>query len=548
MTAETTFADGSTRTAIDVRRFGWIRPLAGDYAFDFAKIAPLYAGDPSTRHAWTEAIARTRAAGPIAHSRRRSALSPAGSAAARRPARAMPPRKLADPQHRRRPDRPAGGSVRRPAVHPAQGHHRHPTRPNAPRASNRRSRPGVLGRRRGSRLGRSRELYGARAELPAADDHAAEARGRRRAPVASLALDARVEPTLDELADALGESEFSAALLASLRAAYSPGVGMAEAFARWLETLLGPYGLVVYESSDPAAKPLVADLFARELGAPGRTAALARRLVKRSPPADTSRRSFRSPTACRSFISTAAGPPIRATGRSASSSARTRSRSQTLVERPGRHRISSARTCFYARSCRTRCFRRSVTSPARASSRTWGSCAGSTTLRRPDAADVSARHRHARRLGDRAVPRRYDVPLESSSRRTNRRSTVCSSRRCRNRSSRRSTDAEDAMRRSMERVIDAMPAVDPTLAGAAKTTLAQDGARSARAAEQDDSGGQAARRDAAPSVHPRAGADVPARPSPGTHARRRLLPEPLRPGRHRTPADRNCRSSLGSTG
>src|SRR4029450_5887740 len=59
--AETTFADGSTRTAIDVRRFGWIRPLAGDYAFDFAKIAPLYAGDPATRQAWTETIARTRA-------------------------------------------------------------------------------------------------------------------------------------------------------------------------------------------------------------------------------------------------------------------------------------------------------------------------------------------------------------------------------------------------------------------------------------------------------------------------------------------------------
>ena len=33
--------------------------------------------------------------------------------------------------------------------------------------------------------------------------------------------------------------------------------------------------------------------------------------------------------------------------------------------------------------------------------------------------------------------------------------------------------AEDAMRRSMEQVIEAMPAVDPTLAGAAKTTLSR---------------------------------------------------------------------------
>src|SRR4029450_8543750 len=59
--AETTFADGSTRTAFDVRRFGWIRPLAGDYAFNFAKVAPLYAGDPTSRQAWADTIARARA-------------------------------------------------------------------------------------------------------------------------------------------------------------------------------------------------------------------------------------------------------------------------------------------------------------------------------------------------------------------------------------------------------------------------------------------------------------------------------------------------------
>lgn len=35
------------------------------------------------------------------------------------------------------------------------------------------------------------------------------------------------------------------------------------------------------------------------------------------------------------------------------------------------------------------------------------------------------------------------------------------------------TEAESALRRAMERVIDAMPAVDPTLAGAAKTTLSK---------------------------------------------------------------------------
>jgi len=50
---------------------------------------------------------------------------------------------------------------------------------------------------------------------------------------------------------------------------------MARAFAIWLERLLGPHGLIVFESADPAAKPLVSSVFARELSAPGRTAALA---------------------------------------------------------------------------------------------------------------------------------------------------------------------------------------------------------------------------------------------------------------------------------
>jgi bacillithiol biosynthesis cysteine-adding enzyme BshC len=40
---------------------------------------------------------------------------------------------------------------------------------------------------------------------------------------------------------------------------------MTAAFAAWIEALLGPHGLVVYESSDAATKPLVAELFAREI-------------------------------------------------------------------------------------------------------------------------------------------------------------------------------------------------------------------------------------------------------------------------------------------
>jgi bacillithiol biosynthesis cysteine-adding enzyme BshC len=50
---------------------------------------------------------------------------------------------------------------------------------------------------------------------------------------------------------------------------------MADAFAGWMDGLLGGRGLVVFDAADPAAKSLAGDLFAREIATPGRTAALA---------------------------------------------------------------------------------------------------------------------------------------------------------------------------------------------------------------------------------------------------------------------------------
>jgi bacillithiol biosynthesis cysteine-adding enzyme BshC len=50
---------------------------------------------------------------------------------------------------------------------------------------------------------------------------------------------------------------------------------MAEAFGRWLEQLLGSRGLVVYDSSDPASKPLASRVFSHELSTSGQTANLA---------------------------------------------------------------------------------------------------------------------------------------------------------------------------------------------------------------------------------------------------------------------------------
>jgi bacillithiol biosynthesis cysteine-adding enzyme BshC len=99
--------------------------------------------------------------------------------------------------------------------------------------------------------------------------------GAGEVPVAALPLDERVDESLDALASALATTDFTDWVISSLRACYYPGTGMATAFAKWIESLLGPYGLVVFESADPAAKKLAAPVFLRELGSPGRTSTLA---------------------------------------------------------------------------------------------------------------------------------------------------------------------------------------------------------------------------------------------------------------------------------
>ncbi|MDQ3420979.1 MAG: bacillithiol biosynthesis cysteine-adding enzyme BshC, partial [Acidobacteriota bacterium] len=77
------------------------------------------------------------------------------------------------------------------------------------------------------------------------------------------------------LVSALAATDFTEWVSTTLRAAYANGMGAGTAFARLLDAVLGKYGLVVFESNDAAAKPLVADIFARELQFPGRTSSLA---------------------------------------------------------------------------------------------------------------------------------------------------------------------------------------------------------------------------------------------------------------------------------
>ena len=49
-------SDSAVRFAVDVRRLPWMRRLAVDYAFDFARLEPFFAGDPADEAAWRDTV------------------------------------------------------------------------------------------------------------------------------------------------------------------------------------------------------------------------------------------------------------------------------------------------------------------------------------------------------------------------------------------------------------------------------------------------------------------------------------------------------------
>ena len=162
---------------------------------------------------------------------------------------------------------------------------------------------------------------------------------------------------------------------------YRPGAGMAEAFSTWIESLLGPHGLVVFESADPAAKRARgARLRARARIARTDRGARRRRRATQLPRAATSRRSCRNPAASALFHLDGARLPIRRRRRPLSHRRHTRHARRAQAGSAGPIQRSSAPTCCCGRSCRTRSSRRSVMWPARASSHISASFAASTNI------------------------------------------------------------------------------------------------------------------------------------------------------------------------
>jgi bacillithiol biosynthesis cysteine-adding enzyme BshC len=470
VSSDVAFTDGSTRTAIDVRRFGWIRPLAGEYAFNFASVAPLYAGDPTSPSAWSEAIARVQA-------HRRSPLVIADIVSAQQTRRGAPPASRAAAALLGSPGTVAiltgqeAGAFGGPLFTLLKA---------------------ITSLQLARRTAREYSTDAVAVFWVDAEDHdweevasctvldatfqprkvtLAPPEGAGERPVAALTLDARVEQSLDELAAALTTTEFTEGLMSSLRSAYRPGVGMADAFARWLEALLGPHGLVVFDSSDPVAKAPVADLFTRELRAPGRTTALATEAGEALRSRGHQPQVIPQPDSISLFHLDGARRPVRRQGNQFVAGDRTftaDSLAQEATTSPDHFSPNVLlRPIVQDTLFPTICY---VAGPSELAylgqlRQVYESFGVPMPLMYPRASVTLVDSATARFLAKYDVPFEQLQPQDESALNRLLEATIPKN------VDAALKDAWVAMSQAMERLIEAMPAVDPTLAGAARTTL-----------------------------------------------------------------------------
>lgn len=264
----------SAAVAVDLRRFPWIRRLAADYAYNFAAVAPFFAGDPTQPAAWAEAVRRAQG-----QSRRRDEM--AAVLAAQQSRRGAPPAavaaagKLADPTSVAVVTGQQAGLFGGPLFTLLKAL---TALKLADRVSREQGVPAVAifwidaedhdWNEVRSCAVLDASLAARTVSLPAR--HAGDA-----SPVATINLDQSIDLALNELEALLPDTEFRGSIMADLRDTYAVGRGMADAFGRWMERVLGPRGLVVYDASDAASKPLAREVFLTEIGHPGETARLA---------------------------------------------------------------------------------------------------------------------------------------------------------------------------------------------------------------------------------------------------------------------------------
>jgi bacillithiol biosynthesis cysteine-adding enzyme BshC len=270
-----TLAPVAAREAVDLRRFSWIRPLVTAHARDYDRVAPLFSGNPSDLTAWQSTIARVSRGAP-----HRDAVADALAAQLTR--RQAPPAAHAGAALLRQPASVAivtgqqaglfGGPLYTllKAVTAIQLARKVTREHGVPAV------PVFWVDAEDHDWNEIRTAQILDASFSVVDVSLGPLPGAGSEPVGRLVLDDSVETTIAALQTHLAPSDFTADVIDLLRRRYRAGTGVGAAFAGLLDDLLGAEGLVVFESDDAALKPLVADLFVRELDQPCKTTKLAR--------------------------------------------------------------------------------------------------------------------------------------------------------------------------------------------------------------------------------------------------------------------------------
>jgi bacillithiol biosynthesis cysteine-adding enzyme BshC len=273
--SETTLARGLVRGAIDFRRCSWVRPLVSDYADRFDSLAPLFAGNPSDPAVWRQTIDRVQRSPHDRAAIERIVTDQLDGRGAPAEARQIA-HLLARPETVAIVTGQQAGAFGGPlytvlkAVSAIQLARRIQREHDVPVV------PIFWVDAEDHDWEEIRTALTLDADFAVREVSLAEPPGAGEQPVGSLVLDAGVSETLAALNAVLARTEFTTELMTVLERRYRPGATVGSAFAGWIDDLLGRHGLVVFEASERAAKPIVADVFAAEIGAPARTSALVR--------------------------------------------------------------------------------------------------------------------------------------------------------------------------------------------------------------------------------------------------------------------------------
>ena len=254
---------------VDLHRLSWTGRLVRDYSRAFERLAPFYTGSPADERAWAAAIEQHREHPPRAET---AAVLTAQLAARGAPAAAQAAaRRLAEPGTVAIVTGQQAGLFGGPLYTLLKA---------------------LTGIRLAERLAREHDTAVVPIFWVDAEDHdldeirqcplldadlnarsvTLELDAPRGTTAAAVRLTASVREATDALRELLPPTEFTSEVVAGLSSAYAEGTRLVEAFARWLDGLAGDAGLVVFDASDPAAKPLVRSVFAAEVRAPGETA------------------------------------------------------------------------------------------------------------------------------------------------------------------------------------------------------------------------------------------------------------------------------------